>query len=347
MAKHSLFLGSILLIMTSCWHNKQEYIVYYDKSFNEISDTAKKPNLPFCIVLFDSINFSSIEYINVLNEYKTSSNSVICNFVNIHFKGNQWYSKLLSPQIYPITCVFNRIGELIDIIPGSSKESFAYIDKVINTEEPCLEFHYNQKYDKDKIEVIRYYNSVIELKPEIDRNQYVIHKIDSILRIKEHPYLLYLRLYNLMQFNKKIEAKETAEKLLLFDSAKDLVEYYDELLIANQILDSTYNSKTAPLITSASNEIILSECDINHTYDLNVDIYNKGEKPLKISEVLTSCSCVKLVSPKKSIVNRGESMTLRIEFTPDTKGDIFREVYIVSNSLNTPIYTISINAIVR
>lgn len=40
-------------------------------------------------------------------------------------------------------------------------------------------------------------------------------------------------------------------------------------------------------------------------------------------------------------------MSLKIEFTPDTKGEVLREVYIASNSLNTPIYTISINATVK
>lgn len=333
--------------MTSCVHNNQEYIVYYDKSFNEISDTAKKSNLPFCIVLLDSTNFSSIEYFNTLKEYKTSKNSIICNFANIHFKDNQWFSKLLSPQIYPVTCVFNHIGQMIDIIPGSSKESFEYIDKVINTENPCLDFHYNQKYDKDKIGLIRYTNSIIKLKSKIDRNQYVIHEIDSLLQIRKHPYLLYLRLHNQLQFNNKIEAKETAKKLLLFDSAKDLVEYYDEFLTANELLDSTYNSKSAPLIATTSNKIKLSECNINRTYNLKVDIFNKGEKPLKISDFLTSCSCIELINAKKNIINTGESMSLKIEFTPDTKGEVLREVYIASNSLNTPIYTISINATVK
>lgn len=307
----------------------------------------KKSNLPFCIVLLDSTNFSSIEYINALNEYKISNNSVIYNFADIHFKDNQWYGKLLLPQIYPVTCVFNHIGQLIDLIPGSSKESFVYIDKVIKTENPCLEFHYNQKYDKDKIEVIRFINSAIDLKSKTDYNQHVINKIDSLLQIIEHPYLLYLKLHNQLQFSEENKAKETAEQLLIFDSAQDLFEYYDELFFANQLLDSTYNSKTAPLIASTSNKIELSKCDINHTYDLDINIINEGEKPLKISDILTSCSCVKLISTKKHIVNSGESLILKIEFTPDAIGEIFREVYIASNYLNTPIYKISINANVK
>lgn len=184
------------------------------------------------------------------------------------------------------------------------------------------------------------------MKLQIDEGKYIVDKIDSLLTVKEHSFLLFLKLNNQLQF-KKEEAKETARKILLFDSAKDLFEYYDELLIANQIIDSTYNNKTAPLISSTSNNIELPDCEINHTYNLNIEIINNGEKLLKISDILTSCSCVELMSAKKHIVDQGESLILEVRFTPDATGDIFREVYIASNSLNTPIYTIAINATVK
>ena len=343
-----LFLcGFVLLITVSCSSNVQKDDIYYNKDFDEITTVASATNHSFCIVLLDSLSITSDEYIEMIQKSPSIHKGTIYNFVNITADENKWYSKLLLPQIYPVTCVFNSVGQLIDLVSGNSRESVVYIAKAINTGQPCLEFHYNQKYDNDKIEMIHYIDNAIKLKSEIDKGKYIVDKIDSLLQISEHPYLLYWKLQNQLQLNKKTEAKETAKKLLSFDSAKDLLEYYNELLVANQLLDTTYNINTAPLISSPINKIELSDCDINHKYDLNIEIINKGEKPLKISDILTSCSCVEVKSTKKHIVNSNECLLLNVEFTPDVSGDLFREVYIISNSLNTPIYTISINATVK
>lgn len=342
-----LFWGFILLMIVSCTSNIPEHNIYHNENIEEIITLAQDKNQPFCVVLIDSLHMTANEYINAISKCKILQKGVLFNFISIDLNENKWYSKLLAPQIYPVSCIFSPKGELIDLVPGISNESVAYINQVITTKQPCLEFHYNQKYDKDKIEIIHYTNDAIKLKSKIEEGQYVINKIDSMLQITEHPYLLYLKLHNQIQFNNKIEAKETAKKLLLFDSPQILFEYYDELLVANQIIDSTYNAKTAPLISSISNKIELPNCEINHTYNLNIEIINEGEKPLKISDILTSCSCVELKSNKKHIVNSGESLIFKVLFTPDALGDVFREVYVASNSLNTPIYSISINANVK
>lgn len=344
MIRFFLLFGFVLLVMVTCTSNKQECNIYHNNDFDEIATIANDANLPFCVVLIDSTRFTADEYINMIKVYKTLSVRTIYNFINVRLSENKWYSKLLSPQIYPVTCVFNTTGQLIDLVPGNSKESMLYIDKAINTGQPCLEFHYNQKYDQDKIEIIHYINSAVELKSKIYESEDVVAKIDSLLHVKEHPYLLYLKLQKQVLFNKKTEARKTAEELLSFDSVQDLLDYYDELLIANQLLDSTYNTKTAPLISSISNNIELPNCKINHTYNLNIEIINEGKKPLKISDILTSCSCVELKSDKKHIVNSRQSLILKAVFTPDVIGNVSRKVYIASNSLNTPIYTISINA---
>lgn len=332
-------------LSTSC--KKTENHILTNCDFAKVKAIASEKKLPFCIVFNDSLSLISSEYIGVIKTYQTPINSAIYNFVNINLENNKWYTKLFSPQIYPVTCVFSPLGQLIDLIPGSSKESFAYIAKVINTMCPCAEFHYNQQYDKDKAEIINFTNRAIAIKLKVDSGHYIAAEIDSLFQAAKNPYILYLKLQNQLQFNKISEAKETAKKLLLFDSAQYLFEYYDEFMEANQLLDSTYNYKTAPLIESVSDKIELSECYLNHKYNLDINIINKGEKPLKISDILTSCSCIKLISATNHIVNSGKSLILKIEFTPDTTGKLFREIYIASNSIDTPIYVVSINATVQ
>ena len=75
-------------------------------------------------------------------------------------------------------------------------------------------------------------------------------------------------------------------------------------------------------------------------------IENIGQRPLKISDILTSCTCVELKSEKREIIPPGQSIEIKFDFIPDAKGEIFRKIYVASNSINTPISRITINAMV-
>lgn len=69
------------------------------------------------------------------------------------------------------------------------------------------------------------------------------------------------------------------------------------------------------------------------------------DKPLKISKIHTSCSCVEqhkyegeiIIKPKKSF-------PIKFYFTPDTEGEIFRDIFITSNAINMPILHITVLA---
>lgn len=93
-----------------------------------------------CIVRIDPTLFTAYQYINMINVYKTPNVKTIYNIINVQLSEYNWYTKLLSPQIYPQTCVFNSTAQLIDLVPGNSKESLSYIGKAINTRKPCPEF---------------------------------------------------------------------------------------------------------------------------------------------------------------------------------------------------------------
>lgn len=329
-----------ILFTLSCINEENKFYTYNNKSIEEISSLANNAGLPFCIVLIDSTHFTVNEYLKMIKTHTKSPHSILYNFINIYNSDNKWYSKLLSPHIYPVTCVFNTNKQLIELVPGSSIESFFYIDKAILSEETSSEFHYNQNYEKDKNDIINMVNNAIILKSKIYTDKDADICIDSLLAKRNHPYLLYLKLENQIHFNKTIEARKTANELLGFDSASDLFYYYDELLTANKVLNPMYHN-SAPKISSSTNIINLPNCIIDHTYNVDIEIFNNGGHPLKISDILTSCSCVKINSSKKNIIDPGKSIILNFDFTPENKGSVYREVHIASNSLDTPIYTIT------
>ena len=342
--KRIIILLIAVLVYASCTNNGIRDIVYYEKSFAEAKQISQNLQLPFCMVLYDSLQNTTLEYLDKFHANKLPLNKGVFNFVNITADKNKWYNKLLSPQTFPVTCIFSPSGELLDLIPGNSKESVLYTDKVLTTHEPTPEFHYNKKYGTEKMVAITQINQILKLKFEVDDKRNVVAEIDSLITKVRYPYPLFLKLQNQLQFNDSVGAIETARELLLFDSAKDLFDYYDELMFANHVIDLDYTTKTAPLIEVNPAVIELKDCKINEPKSLTVHITNKGEKPLKISEILTSCSCVKLISSKRHMINPNQFLTITLEFTPDVSGDILREVYIASNSVNSPISIVTINA---
>ena len=340
--KYSFFL--IFIGLLSCDNNNYKDKIYYEMSFVESLQISKELSLPFCMIVYDTLQVTAQEYLRRLYSNEKSLEKCIFNFVSINNAENRWYEKILLSEVYPVACVFDLSGKLLDLIPGSSKESMSYLREVIATIEANTVYHYNQKYGKEKLETIRQIDNIINLKFKVDDEINVVNEINVLLKDVCYPYILFLKLKNQLQFNDTVAAIATAKDLLKFDSAEDLLVYNDELMFANKIIDPDYDIETGPMIELDETLLNLHDCKVGRTLQLPINIVNKGKRPLKVSDILMSCSCLKLTGPTKYLISPNRSVTIKIEFTPDISGNIFREVYIASNAVNTPISTIEINA---
>lgn len=341
-----IFLVAVI-VLVSCANNGSRDIVYYEKSFAESQQISQDLQLPFCIVLYDSLQNTTQEYLDKFHANKIHLNKSVFNFVDITVDKNKWYNKLLSPQTLPLTCIFSSSGKLIDLIPGSSKESLLYTEKAIIKQITNLEFHYNRKYGVEKIEIISDINNILQLKFRVDMKESVTAELDALVNKIRYPYTLFLKLQNQLQIKDTVAARNTAKELLLFDTPHDLVDYYDEFMFAQQIVDPTFSLKNGPYIEVNPTEIELTDCKVNSIVPITISIKNKGQRALKVSDVLMSCTCVKLIGEKKHLILPQQTVVLDIKFIPDETGDIFREVYIASNSVNSPISHIKINASIK
>ncbi len=345
--KKNLILLLGVVVYASCANNSSRDIVYYEKSFAESRQISQDLQLPFCIILYDSLQNTPQEYLDKIHANKIRLNKGVFNFIDIAADKSKWYNKLLSPQTLPVTCIFSSSGELIDLIPGSSKESLLYTKEALTNQKANYEFHYNQKYGNNKLNIVSDINSILRLKFRVDNKENVLSELDTLLNKARYPYTLFLKLKNQLQFKDTVAAENTAKELLLFDSPRDLVDYYDEFMFARQVIDSTFCLETGPYIDVSPTEIELTDCKVNSAVPITINIKNKGQRPLKVSDVLMSCTCVKLVGEKKHLILPQQTETLNIEFIPDEPGEIFREVYIASNSVNSPISHVKINASVK
>jgi Protein of unknown function (DUF1573). len=335
---------SILLSLFSCNRGNDVSEVYYDTPFDEITDIAKGDDRMLCIVLIDTSECSFSGYLNRKNEFCKPEEVPIYNLVNKDSASYHWLSKILLPQVYPITCVLNSSGELIDVIPGDSKESFLYIDKVISDKNPAMEFHYNRLYSFDKSRFLKAANLAINIQQNQVARTSNVNSFDSVFQDLRNPYIYYLKQQSLLTRKDTLGARMAAIQFLQYDSVLYYIRFPKEIMEANHILDSTYTFDTAPYLYAPQRCIDLNDCTVNESIQLKIPLFNKGEKPLKIVEITPSCDCLDIKFGGVMELQPKEKLEIDAIFTPDIVGEMIREIYIVSTSKDTPICTILINA---
>lgn len=336
----------ILIIASLCFYScNNDNLIYNNRSFKEMCVLAQGKSKPFCIVLVDSVQNSSKNYQTyVQGNYKYLTKKAIYNMVDIGNVKNDWYVKWLCPTTTPLTCLFSSQGELIDIIPGSSREAFLYSNESIK-QMSITDFHWPNRFGMNKKEVIPLLNNVLFHKNIIAEGICDTDEIDNLIDSLFYPYVVYLKLTNQLMVNDTVSAKRSAELLITFETPYYLELFRTEIITAKKIIDPNFNLACEPNIRVNNQNIELHDCVVNATIPIKVIAYNDGEKPLKISKIKTSCSCVKnLDDSNMLVINARDSIALSFEFTPDLTGEITRNIYIVSNSINKPLLNICISA---
>lgn len=333
----------ILMSLASCKGHEHMSELYYNATFDGIANLAKKADESFCIALVDTSECPLSEYVTRKNSFLKEKTSVLYNVVNKDTPTAQKFSKILLPQIYPITCIFSSAAELIDVVPGCTKESFAYIDEILDDDAPALEFHYNRLYNQDKLRFLEAANRAIRIQCGVS-DVHNLSLFDSIHSNMGNPYAYYLKQQLLLAQKDTDGAKEAASRFLSCDSVLCFLKFPAEVMDANNLLDSTYDFDTAPLLYSSCQELQFPYCVIDSTIDIDILIGNKGKKNLEIVEIAPSCNCVKVNSAVPISVSPGHEKKISAAFTPDIVGEMTREIYILSNSKDNSIYTISIDA---
>jgi hypothetical protein len=320
--------------------------VYQNKSFEDICLIAKARNRPFCIVLSDSTQNMSKEYLMYLqNSYKYLTKKVIYNMADINVPGNDWYVKWLCPESTPLTCVFSANGTLIDLIPGVARETFLYTSLAI--QQTITDYHWPNAFNSNKMRVIPLLNNILQQKLHIEQYIFSSSEMDSLIDSLNYPYPYYLKIMGELMKNDTVAAKHTSELLINLEDPNYLNLFKNEFIIAKRILNPNFNIDDEPNIRIDSNSIFLSNCITGKNNPFEVVLYNEGRKLLKVSNILTSCSCVELTGDNKQFVIREkDSSVVQFNFISNVEGNISRDIYIFSNAINKPILNLQIRAIV-
>jgi hypothetical protein len=324
---------------------KKETVAYENRSFENIYSLAKINNSPFCIVLTDSNNNLSKEFIFQLEKnYKSLLDKTILNIVDISSIENEWYIKWLCPASIPLTCVFSSGGNLIDLIPGASKETFLYIEEAVNKVK-TTDFHWPNHFKINKKNVLPFLDNLLQQKMLIDEGVYLPLELSSLVDSLNYPYSNYLKLLGELMERDTIGAQQTAQSLIKLETPAFLELYRNEFITAKKVLNPNFNINDEPHIRVDSANIYLSNCKQDETTPFEVLVYNDGDRPLRISKIHTSCSCLEQHKYDEDVVIKSkEFFPVKFYFTPDMKGEILRDIFITSNAINMPILHITVLA---
>ena len=324
--------------MASC-NNKKGSVILNNKSIEETKIIAHDMHSGYCIVLLDSTQILSRQYREKI-ENSIIEEPTIYNLVDINIPENEWFLKWLCPISLPLTCVFSKDGNLLDLIPGSTRESLLYANDAMS-KECTTDFHYINRFDQKKEHLIPILNHILKCSLDIRQGVFVDNSITDTLK---YPYPYYLKILGYMINNDTISAINAAEEMLMLENSYYLDLYNNEFVTAKTIVDPNFDVSKEPNIRVNKDEVILSYLKKDETYPFDITIFNDGEKKLEVSKIYLSCTCLKLETADHLTVSPKDSVQLHFLFKPDQKGDVFREIFITSNAINTPIQYIKITA---
>jgi hypothetical protein len=268
----------------------------------------------------------------------------VYNVVDINVPDNDWYFKWLVPITLPLTCVFSSDGMLVDMIPGIAKETFLYTDLAIK-EKSATDYHCPNSFNLSKERLIPLLDNILKQKLNLDQHIFLSAELDNLIDSLHYPYPYYLKMTGELMRNDTVAAKNTAKSLIDIENSYYLETFNNEFIIAKRLLNPDFNVEDEPHIRIDRNIINLSNCVVNKKVPIDVVIHNDGNKPLKISDIQMSCSCVKLASNSKEfIIGSKDSTIVRFNFISDIEGALSRDIFIFSNAINSPILNINIQA---
>ena len=335
-----LLLGLVLCSYACKKEGTIEFI--YGCSYDEVSKKAIKQKEPYCIVLIDSTDNKDNKYISLLGNYLKTSRNIICNIIDVNTVEGQWLFKSLSPQILPTTCVFNQESSFVDIIPGSAKESLLYTQLAID-EETTTNFHLPNRFNLQKSKLIPLIEIVLATKVNLEYGIYDNTSLDKCINLLDYPYPLYLKMIGMQIEKDSVEMRSIANMICNNISDFDLEIFKEEYITAKKILNPYFETEDEANIEIVEGGLNNIEGYVGENIPFEVQVRNIGMKPLKISNIKTSCDCVWYIGNRNITIQPHEKTILKFIFHGERENEYVRDIFITSNAINIPFLNIKVS----
>lgn len=317
-----------ILIFSSCHNN--ENIIYYNNSIEMSLKNAHELNKKLCVLIIDNIKISE-EYLESLQDEDLHA---IFNVIDINEVQNKWYQKWLCPYDYPVACIFHN-NDLISIISGFSYESIYEVKSTLKNPRKQRKIFFPNRFGMEEQDIVTLMDEVLKCKLNLDRNKNITKRIEKVINILDYPFSAYLKIKNEENLNRYVE--ELCKEFRKFRNFYNLLVYKEEFQYIEKLISHDYDNVSMPKLTIVSNSFNMDNCKLGEEYHFDIMIKNTGKSSLSLLRVMTSCSCLRFDGYSNFTLYPNEEITLPFIFKPDSKGDIYREISILSDDPENPL----------
>jgi hypothetical protein len=285
---------------------------------------------------------------NQLNgEFKSLKGKAIFSIVDIYATENRWYEKWLCPVSTPLTCVFSPDGALVNLLPELTYESFAYMEKTIAEGQTDSEYYCYNRFGMNKNEYVATMNNVLQAKRNFDAGEDIKIFIDSVAAQVKYPYSLFLKLKDAEKRRDSVSLLSACKELLSMNTPYELLRYEDEYMAAKKVLDPSFDITKEPYLEVTPAVVEIGRCSYRDRKPFFITLKNTGDKPVKISAIETSCSCVSYQGKDRPyVILPHDSIQALFEFHAEQKGNVKRACHFVSDARN-PVVNVQILATIQ
>lgn len=311
--------------------------IHYDEPLEIVLKKAARAKKSLCLLLTDD-HTGAGTYIEAVEDREENLNTVF-NVVDMGIPRNEWYRKWLCPVEYPVACVF-RDGELISLISGFSYESVKDLRHTLKNPRQQSKIYFPNRFGLEPENIVTAMGAVLKCKLMLDRNEDTIPMTDSTVRSLDYPFGAYLNIRNEERLGRPVAA--LCREFRKFKTLYNLQTYKEEFLYIERCLNPGCDASAIPKLAVVSDSFPADSCAFENEYGFEVCIRNEGELPLSVLRVMSSCGCLRFEGYSNFSLKPGDEISLPFIFKPDSKGDIFREISILSDDPENPLTNITI-----
>jgi hypothetical protein len=336
-------------MLLSCKTDKPSRIEY-EKSFEEMVQLAADGNKYFGIVLSNP-ECSPCEMLHQILFDDISlfvGKRAAFNIVDITLPQNRWYQQFIASKGTPATLIFSPNAELKAIIPGAGRVGIECIKNVLNGQLECTRY-YNRRFLSESTtqeDLIKNLNLILTAKKKIENKEDATTELEESLNTLYYPYPLWLQIQNEQNKGNAEDAASLARQMLTFQNPMYAVLYSNLFLESRQVIDPDFDPKNMPKLEIENEDIHLGILQLNEKVNFQIKLKNAGKETLAIHDINIGCSCLAQLNDIDREIETGNDILLHLEFTAEHKGEITRNVMIVTNGIE-PMRFINIRANVR
>ena len=341
-----LLVFPILNLISACDIDKVH--IRYEMPYEQMREEAMQEGKKSCIILIDSSDMK--EYTNTVIHAMKHSDNVLWNFIDINSIDNYWYKWLLGTFKSPFTLIFDKDGQIENIVFGTSEYACTSIESTIS---PCSEGIIRKNFGFDKNSVIPdrilsandFIESHMQLIADTSETYYGKYlKADSLAMISGYPFSEYLKLY----YGSHVFSRDSIANMANCFIKRYLRSSYTNMIYSSliQTISKMFLLENAQSPLKVETHIAKGPYHIGDTIKIVISITNTSDTEITIKQILTSCNCIE--SENNHILSIMPHETLNYIFNMNIyqTGRIYQEINFITDSC-MPLVTGHINIFVK